>query len=65
MMAVMQEGGALGAWLLFAVVGSWATLAHLGFAQGPQPLDLLSLLYGLMLAASFIVVFRRGMVRGG
>jgi hypothetical protein len=65
MMAVMQEGGALSAWLLFAVVGSWATMAHLGFAQGPQPLDLLSLLYGLMLVASFIVIFRRGMVRGG
>lgn len=65
MMAVMQEGGALSAWLLFAVVSSWATLAHLGFTAGPQPLDLLSLFYGLMLVASFIVVFRRGMVRGG
>jgi hypothetical protein len=65
MMAVMQEGGALSAWLLFAVVGSWATMAHLGFAQDPQPLDLLSLFYGLMLVASFIVIFRRGMVRGG
>lgn len=65
MMAVMQEGGALSAWLLFAVVGTWATVAHLGFAQGPQPLDLLSLFYGLMLVASFIVIFRRGMVRGG
>jgi hypothetical protein len=65
MVAVMQEGGALSAWLLFAVVGGWATLAHLGFAAGPQPLDLLSVFYALMLAASFIVVFRRGMVRGG
>lgn len=65
MMAVMQEGGAVSAWLLFAVVGTWATVAHLGFAQGPQPLDLLSLFYGLMLVASFIVIFRRGMVRGG
>jgi hypothetical protein len=65
MMAVMQEGGALSAWLLFAVVGFWASLAHLGFVQGPQPLDLLSLFYGLMLVASFIVIFRRGMVRGG
>jgi hypothetical protein len=65
MTAVMQEGGSLSAWLLFAGVGSWAALAHLGYAAGPQPLDLLTLFYVVMLAASFIVVFRRGMVRKG
>lgn len=65
MMAVMREGASLSAWLLFAVIGSWACLAHLGFVNGPQPLDLLSLFYALMLAASFIVILRRGMVRGG
>jgi len=65
MLAVMREGGSLGGWLMFAVIGSWAAFAHLGYVPGPQPLDLLSLLYALMLAASFIVIFRRGMVRGG
>jgi hypothetical protein len=65
MKAVMQEGGSLSTWLLFAVIGSWAGLAHLGYAKAPQPLDLLSLFYVIMLAASFIVVFRRGMVRKG
>jgi hypothetical protein len=62
---VMQEGGSLSTWLLFAVIGSWSCLAHLGYAKAPQPLDLLSLFYVTMLAASFIVVFRRGMVRKG
>lgn len=65
MQAVTLEGGAVSSWLLFAVIGPWALLAHLGFVTGPQPLDLLSLFYVVMFVASFAVIIRRGMVRGG
>jgi hypothetical protein len=65
MRAVTIEGGAISSWLLFAVITPWAMLAHLGYASGPQPIDLISLFYGLMLVGSFFVIFRRGMVRGG
>jgi len=62
MLAVNLEGGALSYGLVFMVVGIWSILAHLGYATAPQPLDLLSLLYGLVLVASFIAVGRRGML---
>lgn len=63
MLAVNLEGGAICSGLLFVVVGIWAMLAHLGYAAAPQPLDLLSLFYVLLLLASFIAGGRRGMLK--
>ena len=62
MLAVNLEGGALSYGLVFVLVGGWAMLAHLGYVAGPAPLDLLSMFYVLVLAASFIAVGRRGML---
>ena len=62
MLAVNLEGGALSYGLVFAVVGGWAMLAHLGYTAAPAPLDLLSLFYVLVLVASFIAIGRRGML---
>lgn len=62
MLAVNLEGSAISFTMVLVVIGLWAMLAHLGFAQGPAPLDLLSLFYVLMLASSFIAVGRRGML---
>lgn len=62
MLAVNLEAGALTYGLVLLVVGLWAMVAHLGFAAGPQPLDLLTLFYVLVLVASFIAIGRRGML---
>lgn len=62
MLAINLEGGALSYGLVFVLVGGWAILAHLGYVAGPGPLDLLSMFYVLVLAASFIAVGRRGML---
>ncbi len=62
MRAVNLEAGALAYGLVLLVVGSWAMLAHLGYAAGPAPLDLLTLFYVLGLLASFIATGRRGML---
>lgn len=63
MLAINLEAGSFSYGLVFAVVGMWAMLAHLGFVAGPQPLDLLTLFYVLVLVASFIAVGRRGMLK--
>lgn len=62
MRAVNLEAGALSYGALLAIVGLWALLAHLGYAAGPAPLDLLSLFYAVPLIASFVVIGRRGMM---
>ena len=62
MMAVNLEAGAISYSLVLLVVGMWAMLAHLGYVASPAPLDLLTLFYVLVLAASFIAVGRRGML---
>lgn len=62
MLAVNLEGGAMSYGLVFVVVGGWSMLSHLGYVAAPQPLDLLSLFYVLVLVASFIAVGRRGML---
>ncbi|MBI1403445.1 MAG: hypothetical protein GC147_09540 [Porphyrobacter sp.] len=62
MLAVNLEAGALSYGLVLLVVGLWAMLAHLGYAAGPRPLDLLTAFYVLVLVASFIAVGRRGML---
>jgi hypothetical protein len=62
MLAVNLEAGALSYGLTFVTIGGWAMAAHLGYCPAPQPLDLLSLFYVLVLLASFIAVGRRGML---
>ncbi|KPQ21198.1 MAG: hypothetical protein HLUCCX21_07180 [Porphyrobacter sp. HL-46] len=62
MLAVNLEAGALTFGLVLLVVGFWAMLAHLNYVAGPQPLDLLTLFYVLVLVASFIAIGRRGML---
>lgn len=62
MRAINLEAGSLSFGLVLLVAGPWAMLAHLGYAAAPAPLDLLSLFYVLVLAASFITVGRRGML---
>jgi hypothetical protein len=62
MLAVNLEAGALTYGLVLMVVGGWALLAHLGYLTSPQPLDLLTAFYVLVLVASFIAVGRRGML---
>ena len=62
MLAINLEAGALTYGLVLAVVGGWAMLAHLGYLAGPQPLDLLTAFYVLVLIASFVAVGRRGML---
>jgi hypothetical protein len=62
MLAVNLEAGALTYSLVFVVLGGWGMLAHLGYVAGPQPLDLLTACYVLVLAATYIVIGRRGML---
>jgi len=62
MAAVNLEAGALSYGLASLVIGVWAMAAHLGYVSAPRPLDLLTLLYVLVLLASFIAVGRRGML---
>jgi hypothetical protein len=61
MLAINLEGGALSYSLVFAVLGGWGMLAHLGYIAGPQPLDLLTACYVLVLVATYIVIGKRGM----
>lgn len=61
--ALSQESTNWAFYLLLAVGGGWAMLAHLGFAARPAPLDWLTMFSGFMLVASFIVTGRRGLLR--
>ena len=62
MHAVMNESAAVSYYLTFLVVGGWAVLAHLGFVPAPAMLDIVIVFYVVILAASFWVVGRRGMI---
>ncbi|WP_137754030.1 hypothetical protein [Sphingopyxis sp. L1A2A] len=48
--------------LLMFVAIVWGGAAAAGLAAGPQPLDLVSLSFGSMLLACFVVTARRGMM---
>ena len=64
MQAVSKESAGLAFYLAVVIGGGWSLLVHLGFAERAlAPLDWLTLFSALLLLASFIVVFRRGMVR--
>lgn len=53
------EAGNMAFYLVLAVGGGWAMLAHLDFVEGPAPLDWLTMLTVLMFTASIIAVARR------
>jgi hypothetical protein len=63
MRGMSRECGNISFYLLLLVGGTWATLAHLGFAAAPAPLDWLTMFTALMLLASFVAVGLRGMLR--
>jgi hypothetical protein len=63
MRGMSRECGNIGFYLLLLVGGTWALLAHLGFAAGPAPLDWLTMFTALTLLASFVAVGMRGMLR--
>lgn len=62
MLAMNLEAGAISYGLVLVVLGGWGMLAHLGYLGAPQPLDILTGCYVLVLLASFIAVGRRGML---
>ena len=62
MAAMGRETAGTAFYLLALVGGTWAVLAHLGFAPAPAPLDWLTMLWSLMLLAAFIVVAQKGMM---
>ena len=62
MKSVSLEATSLAFYLTFLFGGGWALLAHLGFADGPAPLDWLTMFAGIMLVASFAICGRRGML---
>lgn len=60
--AMSTEAAQLGYYLLFAVLGGWAMLAHLGFVTPPAMLDVLTLFWVLVLGSTFWVAGRRGLL---
>lgn len=62
MLAINLEASALTYLLVTVSLGGWGMLAHLGYITGPQPLDLLTICYVLILMASYIVIGKRGML---
>ncbi len=60
--ALGHESGALALGLVGLFGGGWALAAHLGFANGPAPLDWLTMFWSLTMVAAFIVVGKRGML---
>lgn len=57
-----RECSAMTCYLILAVGGGWALLAHLEFVGAPAPLDWLTMFYALMLVAGFIASGRRGLL---
>ena len=60
-----RETGNAAYYLIVIVGGGWAILAHLGFVPAPAPLDWLTMLTVIMLAASLIAAGRRGLLQTG
>lgn len=63
MVAVNREAAVWSYGLVFAFLGGWSALAHAGILPGAQPLDVLSVFYGMVLIATFIAAGRRGMLK--
>lgn len=53
------EAGNIAFYLIWAIGGGWAMLAHLDLAAGPAPLDWLTMLTALMFVASIFAAARR------
>ena len=60
-----RETGNASYYLIAMVGGGWATLAHLRFVPVPTPLDWLTMFTVFMLAASLVVLARRGLLAAG
>lgn len=60
---VNSEATALSYYLIFALAGGWALLAHVGSTEMLAPLDLLTLFYWTGLLAAFVAAGRRGMLK--
>lgn len=58
--AATRDSGYLAFTWFSLVGGTWAMLAHLGFAAAPAPLDWLTMLNGFGFVAGLIVAARRG-----
>lgn len=63
MVAVNREAAVWSYGLIFVFLGGWSALAHAGYLESPQPLDVLSSFYGMVLIATFIAAGRRGMLK--
>lgn len=63
MRSLIQDGAAMGGYLIFFALTLWGAGSATGvLAAAPQPLDLVSLAFGLMLLGCFIAIGRRGML---
>lgn len=60
--SVSSEAGNIAFYLTMLFGGGWATLAHLGFAQGPAPLDWMTLFSGAGFVGAFAAAGRRGLL---
>lgn len=58
----IRQFKATGFYLLFAIGGGWAALAHLGFVASPSPLDWITLFAAVMLGSAFWTTGRRGLL---
>jgi len=63
MRAMGRESGALAFYLLALIGGIWALGGHLDYAAPPAPLDWLTMIWGLMLLAAFVVVGKHGQMK--
>ena len=63
MRSMGRESAALAFYLLALVGGVWALSGHLGYTAPPASLDWLTMTWGLMLLAAFIVIGRHGMMK--
>lgn len=61
--AMSREAGNAAFYLIFAIGGGWAILAHLGLVRVPTPLDWLTMLVVTSFAASIIAIGRRGLLK--
>ncbi|WP_338241088.1 hypothetical protein [Aurantiacibacter hainanensis] len=62
MRTVSHESAATAFYLLFAIGGGWAILAHLEYLAPPATLDWLSMIWAAGLFGSFIASARRGLL---
>ena len=62
MREVGKECAAVAFYLVTAIGGTWAVLAHLDYAAAPAPLDWMTMFLDFTLLAAFIVTGRRGLL---